>query len=226
MSTLLKTSFAVLLCATVAISAKGQGVTDNIVYKSEIYYSQGSYAVLPIATGVETGNQVNLDGTARFVTGFSFNYSATDLSIGATADVKFYDATGVTGTTSDALTLLYDTKTFLIGNSTAKELTFNQTDLLGGFAGKESMIWTVTFNYTSGNAYLIAGTPVPTIGGRQSDYVTYDSTTFLHVYDTGTTGNGYQGSFAATITAVPEPSTFALLGLGSLASMALIRRRK
>ena len=103
-------------------------------------------------------------------------------------------------------------------------MTFNQAALDGGFAGKESMIWTVTFKYGAGNAaYLIAGTPVPTIGGRQLDYVTYDGTA-LHVYDAGNTG--YQGSFAASISAVPEPSTFALLGLGSLASMALIRRRK
>ena len=228
MSNLLKTSFTVLLCVTATISAKAQGV----VYQSDYLFPNNTVYQIPVASGVETGDQVNLGGTERVMTGFSFGYLASGLNSGATAQVSFYDATGVpadisSGINKTTTTLLWQTAQLSVQDTTTGTmLNFYASDLNNGINVPDNLIWTVTFNYSSGASVppisLLAGHP--SVGGGYDQYFTYDGTAWQPKDVAGVPSGG--AHFVATITAVPEPSTFALLGLGGFASMVLIRRRK
>ena len=225
MSTLLRTSFAVLLCATAAISAKAQGV----VYQSDIYYSQDNppqYFKMLVNSGAQTGDMVNLEGTDRFMTGFGCGYLASGINSGATAQVSFYDAGTSTETSIGTPQLLFKTTLSIpVNNSTVGlMLPCDQSYLNGGLIIPDKLIWTVTFNFSSGTVSLLAGNPMPSRGGSYADYVTYNNGTWSLLGNVDAPG-GYV-NFVSTITAVPEPSTFALLCFGGLASMVLIRRRK
>ncbi len=76
------------------------------------------------------------------------------------------------------------------------------------------------------NPYTLTVTPFG--GGSPYAVVTGDTTSALQsidLFDFNTTGDGFFNNLNITAEAVPEPSTMALLGLGSLAAM-VIRRRK
>ena len=84
---------------------------------------------------------------------------------------------------------------------------------------------------TTDSQLVLGGTAFLDIGGTGTADITGGSTTYLPTAAvwsiTGTTAAGgltltLNGSF----TAVPEPSTFAFAGLGSLLSIATLRRRK
>jgi hypothetical protein len=200
-----------MLSALATLSVKAQSVT---VYQSDIGQGGVNYA-LQISSGVQTGDEITLSGGAAAINGFSFSYIATGLNGGATADVKFYD--GATGST----TPLYDTGPFSVGNAANGEtLNFNAASLGGGFASSGDIKWTVTATYTTGSFGLFYGTP--SIGGGYQDYVVLQGGAWDYRQAPGT---AIGLNAASSFTAVPEPSTFALLGMGGFAAMMLIRRR-
>jgi hypothetical protein len=225
MSTLLKTSFAVLLVASSALSVKAQ---STVAYQSDLYYYPGNIAAtMKASSGVEYGDQVQLSGTATYVTGFSFDYYADNVTDG-TAVVTFYKGNG----NGDPTTVLWQSQAFdivntstLPENSIGQVVAFTTTDLGGGFQGDISMTWSVKFTYATGDVQLFYSGLTPTTGGNYPDFWKKTGGTWEKIL----VAEAPEGAvnFASTITTtVPEPTTFALLGIGGLAGLFAVRRRK
>lgn len=216
MKSLLKASFAVLLCAASALTASAQSVVvyDNSTGDSGVQYTA--------ASGVTYGNQVVLSGTERTISEFIFQYWGTGLNAGATAEVTFYANNGTTdaaGYNPKPSTVLFDSGTFHISNGT-NIVTFSEASLDGGVVVPDTFTWAVTFNYSVGSAGLSVfnGHSVGnTLNGIW--YLNNSSGWELRL------GDGTGTSFAAQISAVPEPSTFALLGMGAFAFWKFYRRQ-
>lgn len=68
------------------------------------------------------------------------------------------------------------------------------------------------------------GSPLYTTSGS-FDSSSLNTASFTYL-DSNTTGNGYFNNLNITPEAVPEPATLALAGLGGLAALLVIRRRK
>ena len=85
---------------------------------------------------------------------------------------------------------------------------------------------------TTDSQFVLGGTAFINLGGTGTADITGGSTTYLPTTEvwsiTGTTANasGLTLTLGSSFTAVPEPSTFAFAGLGSLLSIATLRRRK
>lgn len=221
MRTLLKISFAALVCAVSSLSAQAQGVV--------VYQNYNNY-IAPFSggSGTEYGDQVILSGTERQVTAFSFEYWGQGFANGAaSADIKFYKNDGalVNGTAGPG-SLIFDSGSFTIDPTTGggKILNFDAAALNGGFVVPDSFTWTVTFNVpTGGDAGLSIYTP-PTVGNSYVDYYVNNGGT----WQLRSGLNGQAVDFGASLTAspvVPEPATIALLGLGGVAAL-MLRRRK
>ena len=100
----------------------------------------------------------------------------------------------------------------------------NSLNFITGTAQSGSAPYTLTIplsdlGITAGQSLEAFGTLVSETGYRSSEAIAGN--------DTGTQGwNPYTQTSFATITTVPEPTTLALLGISSVATMRLFRRRK
>lgn len=176
-----------------------------------------SYAPSPV-NGIEFGDQVFLSGGERRITDFQFEYF---LSVNAngneTGELFFRSNTGGTSGV-EPLTTLYRSGEFSLSTGfqsvCAQALAINVPS---------TFTWSVVFNGidTGEQAGLLLGTP--TVGASFDDFWQKNAngtwSTFL--IDNGAT----PANFAARITAVPEPTTYALACVGALA-LAGYRRFK
>jgi hypothetical protein len=218
MKSLLKVSVVTLLCAGSILTAKAQTVVyDNSTGDTHIQYTAPS--------GSTYGNQVTLGSTERFVTDFIFQYWGTDLN-GATAQLRFYANNGATDTAGfnpAPSTLLYDSGAFALGNGTGSySLDFDTAALNGGVWVPDTFTWAVTFTTPTGSA----GTSVfdgQSVGQTLSAIWYYN--TSISAWELRADNTGLS-TFAAKITAsaVPEPATIALFGLGGIALVAFRRQ--
>lgn len=202
------TKSVALLAATFTFCTTGFGaiVYDNSTNLLGSFYS-------PNQNGIQFGDQVFLAGSDRRITDFSFDYFAsTNLSGNETAQVFFYLNNGVDGAPGDAP--IFSSLPFDI-DAGGGRITI---PALGVTLTNSSFTWAVSFSgldvFLGENAGLLLADP-PTIGASLNDFWVRGSdgswSTFL--IDGGAT----PGNFSARITAVPEPGTFAMIGLGILA---------
>ena len=126
------------------------------------------------------------------------------------------NGTAYTGSPSDGLL-------FALGDSTGTRGTYGvgiySSDLSGGFFS----------NFSTATPAFLAGSPTSTVF---SDNIILDNGAFIHIALTDVVGglilideSAQPFTASVEVQAVPEPSTFALLGLGALGLAAYRRKR-
>lgn len=170
----------------------------------------------------QVGDQIILTGSGLTLTNFTFQYWGTGFGGNELAQIRFYnnDGTNFIAGAPVPNTQFFDSGQFAIGGTARATLSFDLTGL-GIVATNNTFTWSVQFfnvNNTSEKAGVDLYSP-PTVGQNYSDYWEANGGGW-------SLKSGPQDmSFAARVSAVPEPSILALLGLGGLAG-AFLRRRK
>ena len=167
---------------------------------------------------VEFGDQVFLSGSERRITDFSFDYFlGTTASGNETGELFFYQNDGASGAPG---TVLYRSGSF--------SLASGQQSILApalSVTVPNTFTWAVAFaGIDFGEQTGLVLADPPSVGASLNDFWikgTGGTWSTLEI-DAGATA----GNFAARITAVPEPTTFALGLLGGLAVLGLRRRRR
>ena len=193
-----------------AVTVPVQSPSNN---SSKIFLNSGS--TLNFVDGVHTLNErINNTGATSTIriTGSEATINVHQQnSFNATMDFVF-DANGISTFDSDSrLGFGFSTITIDVSAYTGGDATFVlvDTDLFNGsYASNGGGFGTIN---------TITNTAVNSWGGGYD--VTYDQSLF-----DGAPGDGFTGQITLTLTAVPEPSSTALLGLGGLALM--LRRKR
>jgi len=222
-----KTNTGLTAAACLAVSAF-MGVTasaQSIIYDN----SSGPLGQRTGEGNTEIGDQVQFAGTARTVQQISFEYFVTPGGSGnETATFFMYRIDSVTKLPSS---LLYTSPTFNLvpaqaggfGTATINGISVDVPDQIA---------WTVSFQGLEGteSAGLLFYNP-PSVGSSPTFVDPQDGT--VHDYFLRHNVSGWQvldtpnlvDNLNVRFTAVPEPSTVALM-LGGLLTMGVIRRRK
>ncbi len=188
----------------------------------------------------EVGDEIVLDGTARNVTAFNFQYWGVGWSGDEDLRVRFYKNDGAAAPAGPTVlkpnTVIFDTGWFRLsdygyGASPRTVMPFNGTDLTVGnavnLAGPvpDSFTWTVQFRNVDANGGESAGLDVydpPTVGSSYKEFWEYNDNTADWEYH-GTAGST-NFNFAARLEAVPEPTVLALGLLSGLSALVLRNR--
>jgi hypothetical protein len=201
---------------------------QEIVYDNSQSDLNRTYIPQP-DTGVEFGDEINLDGTARTVTNFEFEYFLSGNADGdETATLTFYRNNGPTvtrtigGTTVQVASpgdVLYTSPVLSLqtGFQTAEALEI-AVDV------PDTFTWAVTFGGIEINE--VAGLRVydpPTTGSSFTDFWQRNAGTWnLYLFD----NPEGPANFAARVTAVPEPTTVAYALLAGLACLGYLGHKR
>jgi hypothetical protein len=193
-------------CLWVAVGVAGllaHSAVAEIIYDNSTTYEDAFNDSL-----LETGDEVNVAGTARLVTGFAFEYFAEFTPTGdETARVRFYQMNGAPGENDFATpgTLLYDSGAFNIASGYR---TVNITDM-NALLPATKFTWSVEFAgiTEAESAGLLYYNP-PTVGSSDDYFWQKENGTWTAV-ETDTTGN----NFAARVTAVEAAAAFEIANL-------------
>jgi hypothetical protein len=173
------------------------------------------------STASEYGDEILLGGTDRFLTGFSFEYTANfGAAAGGAFSIYAQDGVPISGVASPG-SLLYTTAFDVVNGGGVVNVAFD-----GSTSIPDRLTYTVQFSGVGGanTAGLIADATV-TEGSSGNDFW-LKTGPGANDWELQNFGAAAEANFVATVTAVPEPGTVALmlLGVGGLAFA--IRRRK
>lgn len=174
----------------------------------------GNYSLY---TTAQHGDQITLGGSETFITGFSVRYDA-NYSLADGLTLRFYENNGPAGAPQS---LIYESQ-FNISSGV--------NDLNVAFDGSTSV--PSTFTYTlefapadgSSLAGLIADADVTT-GSSFNDFW-IKTGPGVDDWELQNFGAAASANFVASVTAVPEPGTVALMVLGLGGLVLAVRRRK
>ena len=188
----MKNSFALGLAVLLAHAAPAEIIYDNSATPQDAFND----------SRLESGDEVNVVGTARFITGFAFEYFAEFNPTGdENARVRFYEMNGAPGENPFATpgTLFYDSGTFSI-SSGYRTVNINE---MGALLTGNKFTWSVEFSGLTGteSAGLLYYNP-PTVGSSDAYFWEKENGTWTAVA-TDETGN----NFAARVTATNAPAT-------------------
>jgi type 1 fimbria pilin len=189
----------------------------------------------------EVGDEIVLDGTARIVTNFNFQYWGVGWNGDEELRVRFYANDGAAApagpTILKPLSVLFDTGWFNLasygyGATDRAVMPFDYAGLTSGnlvnLTGPvpDSFTWTVQFRNVDSGSGESAGVDLydpPTVGSNYKEFWQYNPDTSDWEYR-GTAGST-NINFAARLEATPEPSTI-MLGLLAGAGALLLRNRR
>ena len=186
----------------------------------------------------EVGDEIVLDGTARYVTNFNFQYWGVGFDGDEALRVRFYVNDGPAAPAGPTIyepgTVLFDSGTFPIVATNRAVLLFDYYALMNGNVidllnpVPNSFTWSVQFYNTNDNAGFSAGLDIydpPTVGSNYKDFWEYNGTGWEYRGDDICCTNY---NFAARVEATPEPAVvvLGLLGGVSLLLLAVCRRRR
>ena len=207
------------LAATVLMGASASA--QEVIYQN----STGGLNVVSDQGSAEIGDMVSFAGSARTLTEFSFDYYISPTASGNEAFQVFIRT--MDGAGGFPGSVIYDSG--LLGTSL---ITSGLDNGFGRFVAQglsldvpENVTWSVAFSgFEAGEGGLcFAGDAEVggTFGASGTDFYFRMGTEGWEVLTQG----DLVENFAASFTAVPEPSTWALL-IGGLATFGFMRRRK
>jgi hypothetical protein len=229
--TTMKTSLNQLIVALVGIAAFGSPLAQAANPAPSIIYDNSTTAagtfVAPPAGSSDFGNQIVFPaGTGRIITDFKFQYFLSGGTGSQTADLRLYANNGgaFQGTPSQMPgQLLYDSTPvpILNGNSSVIDMSGLNVNTFS------TLTWTVSFGgITSSQKVGLLPYGPPTVGTSFSDFWVNLGTQASPNWFIENIGGG-TASFAAQVTAVPEPTVvqFGIVaGLAGLSMLGLRRR--
>lgn len=216
-------SFLKTLAGVTASFAFVGSASAAIVYdNASTSASPSSYIAKEGATIVEFGDQIVLSGSERNLQDFKFEYFlGLNASGNETARLRLYKNDGQNGAPS---TVMYDSDVFSITSGVNGYGTV--TAPVGVTGAPTTFTWSILFGGVEAgeNAGLVLN-DTPTVGSSIYDFwqKSVGGSWGTVSIDSGAT----PANFAARVTAVPEPTTVALLVSGlALVGAAKLRRRK
>lgn len=205
------------LLALVAATASASAAT--------VYQHSGS-GNFSYTTGAEYGDEIVLQGWERVISGFSFEYAANyGKASGLTFRIYDQDGPSIGGSASPG-TVLYETVLDIQNGGGVVSIDFgsdpnNLANLIPG-----RLTYTVLFDgLLPGNtAGLIAPGGSPVVGLSANDF--WEKTgPGANDWALKTFTAGPSANFVATVTAVPEPSTVAMMVAGAGMVLVALRRK-
>lgn len=177
-------------------------------------------------SGSEYGDEIILQGWERVISGFSFEYAA-NYALAGGLTFRIYDQTGplISGAASPGA-VLYETVLDILNGGGIVNIDFGNDPTNLANLIPDRLTYTVHFTgLVPGNtAGLIAPGGSPVVGLSANDFWEKtgpgDNDWALKKIVAGPTAN-----FIATVTAVPEPSTVAMLVAGAGMVLVALRRK-
>ena len=213
----------VVMALTAGLAVHADTLFSNTNATSTFGFSSGG-------NGNQIGSQVGLadDGYGAILTGFSFELYARNVDSSlASYTISLYanDGATVNGYASPSTELWTSSYTFGTADlSTGMLVSYGSSDL-NSVQVPSTFTWVISFSdLGSGDAGVNYTAENPAVGGLYSDVWVNDGAGWgLDVAEDGSNIN-FLSSFEGTVLTTPEPSSIALLSLGS-ASLLFWRRR-
>lgn len=215
MQTKLFTAASLMFAAAAAVQA--DVVYSNTNSPSGANFNSGNLLI---------GDEINLDGTARQLTQFDFQYYGINFSGNESATVTLYANDGVlyNGFAARPNSVLWSSGSFAIGPTPGATLKWSVADanLPANIVLPNRLTFAIQFSGIEvGESAGVALYNPPTAGNSLDDYWEYDIVNDWHLKTNAT----YVMNFGAQVQAVPEPSFWALAILGGMCGFCLVRRR-
>lgn len=225
-----------LICA-LALVTLGFNTYADTIYDS---FGAANGNAFSMGNGQEIGNQITISPNSWSLTNFTIEYYSPNASFSANVgiDVRFYynDGTPTNGFAAPG-TLFFDSGWFFNGGSLPangyRTVTYTGTDFYGGslvnmpngFLLPGTFTFTVSFTNVDN---LNNQVNLPLANNISNNLVRSFGDYWLNNNGNWTlmTNATSAANFVVDIGAVPEPSTFALIGLGSVALLGINKLRR